>query len=401
MWQRILRWVSGYVYFQGEGGFPEQFLSDVYSLGLHVSDTKREQEFLYGQCPIKEYKKLRKPAKKACLRLKIQKKSGLYFCLFPYRKRWGIPVGLVLGILLLSLLSSRIWIVQVEKENTDLADSVILAAAKDIGVFSGCCIQDIDMEELRLQMLSRLPQAVYVSVNPSGCVARVVVKGKEENPSIQDFHQNFSNLIASVAGTILKTEIYSGQTVVKVGEGVSKGQLLVSGATLSDRGNTYLRRSAGKVIAQTEHTLSVTVPFQETQFLPQGEPIYRPSFRFLCWEIPFFDNSPLAGQFIVETYNRLPRTKTVTLPIGWVDERWYPLTPTVIQYTQPQAIFEAENRLEQQKQRLTAQGITITQQTNKQIQKQSDGVTVTVWLDCEQDIAKEVPLQILDIPARN
>lgn len=393
--------MRGYVYFQGEGGFPAQFLSDAHTLGLHISDTKRENETLYGWCPIREYKALRKPAKKACLRLRILRKSGLYFCLFPYRKRIGIPVGLVLGVLLLFSLSSRIWVVQVEKENTDLKDSVILSAAKDAGIFAGCDIQNIDMEALRLQMLSQLPDAVYVSVNPSGSVARVVVKGKEKQPSIQDFHQNFSNLVASMDGKILKTEVYSGQTMVKAGEGVTKGQLLVSGATFSDRGNTYLRRSAGKVMAETFHTLSAMVPFKETRFLPQGDVILRPFFRFLRWDIPLFDNSPLTGQFAVDAYYRLPRTKTVTLPIGWIDQRWQPLVPTEISFTAEQALFEADSRLAQQKQNLTVQGVKILEQTDKKVESAADGVTVTVTLRCEQDIAKEVPLTILDTPARN
>lgn len=397
VWQRLLRWCKGYVRFRGEGGFPETFLSLAAANGLEVTDTKLQGETLYGWCPANQYKALRSPAKTACMRLRIHKKVGLYFRVFPYRRRWGLPVGMVVGGLLISLLSGRIWVVQVEKENIAVSDTVILQAAAELGVYPGCSLDNVNMEELRLQAFQKLPDAVYVSVNPSGCVARVVVNGKDPTPSIQDFHHNFSNLVASMDGKILNTEIYSGQTVVQPGEGVTKGQLLVSGATHSDRGNTYLRRSFGKVTAETFHTLSATVNFQETTLLPHGKTVMQPFFRFLKWNIPLFDNSPLPVPYRTDVFYRLMGTDAITLPLGFVVHRVTPLAHTKISFTPEQADFEAEKRIAEEKERLTRQGVVIMEETERKIERTENGVTILVTCRCEQDIAREIPLNILEI----
>lgn len=397
VWQRLLRWCRGYVRFRGEGGFPETFLSLAAANGLEVTDTKRQGETLYGWCPANQYKTLRAPAKTACMRLRIEKKAGLYFRLYPYRRRWGLPVGMVIGGLLISLLSGRIWVVQVEKENIDVSDTVILQAAAELGIYPGCSLDNVNMEELRLQAFQKLPDAVYVSVNPSGCVARVVVNGKDPTPSIQDFHQHFSNLVAKMDGKIVSTKIYSGQTVVQPGEGVTKGQLLVSGATQSDRGNTYLRRSFGTVTAETFHTLSATVKLRETHLLPKENPILRPYFRFLKWDIPLFDNSPLVFPYRTDVFHRLMKTDAITLPLGFVIHRVTPLAWAPVTYTPKQADFEAEKRVAAEKDRLVQQGVVIIEETERKFIRTEEGVTLSVTCRCEQDIATEIPLNILEV----
>ncbi len=394
MWLTLLRFFYGYVRFTAEGGFPEQFLSEASKGGLQLTDTSREGERFFASCPAGQYRLLRPLAKRACMRLKIVRKYGIYFKAFPYRKRIGIPIGILLAIVLLWVLSGRIWVVSVQSD-TAVDEAQIRAAAAQSGVFVGCRIKDVNMQLLRIEALSKLENLVYVSVNPSGCVARVAVSTRMPTPDVQYTAKDYSNLVATRDGRIVKTDIYSGKGVVTVGDGVTAGTVLVSGTVDTDKGNLLLRRSKGRIIAETTHTLSVTVPLAETQFLPCGDPVFRPYLRFLGYDVPLFSHTPLVGRYTVNTYLRMPHNGEFFLPIGIVDTRFIPLTETVITHTVKEAGALAVKRLEADIAALTDQGVTVKEETDRKIVQTADRYTLTVTLLCEENIAKEIPLKII------
>lgn len=392
-WLRIWRWLVGYVWFSGEGGFPERLISDAAAAGISLSDSRRRQETLIACCPARDYRRLRPLARRACMRLRVRRKSGLYFRLFPYRKRIGLPVGLLLATLLLFTLSQRIWIVQAEG-NTAVSDGDILSAMETLGVYPGCRIRSLDMEWLRVQALTALPQLSYISVNPSGCVARIAVTERDPTPSIQDFTRNYSNLVAARDGRILSIEVYSGQTAVTVGQGVTGGMLLVGGAVESASGNTVFRRSAGRILAETTRTLTVTVPLEETLLLPDGQTVFRPMCRFLAWDIPLFGSSALTDSYAVTEYQHLPKNGELTLPIGFIHRYYAHLSPTHVLRTADEASLLAEERLQQQKEALSLTGVTLLGESERRVEKTDAALTVTVVCRCEEDIAREVPLAV-------
>ncbi len=394
MWLKWLRFFYGYVQFAAQGGFPERFLSEASAAGLQITDTTRCGERFFAYCPAKQYRLLRPLAKRACLRLKVTKKYGMYFKLFPYRKRIGMPIGLVLAAFLLWTLSGRIWVVTVQSD-VAVDHAQIQAAVAESGVFVGCKIQNIDMQALRIEALSKLENLVYVSVNPSGCVARVAVSTRMPTPTVQYTDKDYSNLVATRDGRIVKTEVYSGKGAVQVGDGVTAGAILVSGTFETDKGNLLLRRSMGRIIAETTHTLTVTVPFTETQFLPQGKIVFRPFLRFLRWEIPLFAHTPLIDRYTVNTYLRMPQNKEFSLPIGIVDTRYISLTETAVTHTLTQARGLAVQRLQEDIAALTADGVAVKQELSRTAQETQTGYTLSVTLLCEENIAKEIPIKII------
>lgn len=394
-WLRLWRFLTGYVWFSGEGGFPERLLTEAAKSNLPLSDSRREGESFFAGCPARDYRRLRPLARRACMRLKIRHKSGLYFRLFPYRKRVGVPVGLTLAVTLLVLLSGRVWVVTAEG-NTTIPDSEILSAMEALGVYPGCRLSSLDMEWLRTEALTRLPQVSYLSVNPTGCVARVAVTERGQTPSIQDFKQNFSNMVAARDGRILSVEVYSGQAAVIAGQGVTKGMLLIGGAVESASGNTVFRRSAGRVIAETTREISITVPFREQKQLPAGDPILRPVFRFLKWDVPLFGHGTLSGDYLVTEYRHLPHNGSFSLPIGLISRYYTPHKMTVLSHSPEAAAALADQRLKEQKDALSSGGVTFLSEQHKTVQKTDRGITLTVTYLCKEDIAREIPLSVTE-----
>ncbi len=393
----VVRYFGGYVWFSAEGGFPARLLSDAAALGLQITHAKREGEMLYAACPAAHYRYLRPIARKACMRLRIYRKRGIYFTLFPYRHRLGFPVGLVCAAILLSILCGRIWVLEVEGDMTPYRQEILEAVGEN-GIYVGCRIDAVDMQTLRLNALSTLEEMVFVSVNPTGCVARITVNERIPTPDITHFGQDISNMVAAREGRVLWMEVYSGRGAVAAGDGVAAGDLLISGAFQSASGNNYLRRAAGRVMAETTHTLSATIPLSEDIPSPTGRVVYRPFLRFLRWDVPLFCNTPLEGTYTVEEYHRFPRGNNLTLPLGLVDKRYIETANVTVHRTEKEATVLAEQALEQQIQQLTASGVTVVRETARTHNTDDTAHTLSVTLLCQEDIAREVPLNVDILP---
>lgn len=390
---------KGYVRFDGEGGFPARLLTEAAAAGLHIRDAVLQGETLQAVCPAAEYARLRPLARRACVRIRIRRKYGLYFHLFPYRKRWGLPVGVVLSALLLYILSGRIWVLQVQSD-TPVDTAAIIRAVEKQGVYVGCKIKNVDMQLLRLQVLSDLENMVFVSVNPSGCVAYITVNPRHPAPSITDFHSDFSNLIAARDGVVISTEIHSGQAAVHAGDGVTAGTLLVSGTVESAAGNLYLRRASGRILAQTTRTLTVCIPLTERRWQPTDAVICRPYLRFLKWDIPLFSATPLDDTYRVTTIHNLADTDTLTLPLGLLQKRFVRLEPHTVTRSETQAQAIAKAALEQQLEALQAAGVRVESELQKDMQTDAENVRLTAQYRCIENIAKEVPLSFVGPPQK-
>ena len=386
---------GNYVWFSGVGGFPATLLSDAAARGLHLFNTRVEGETLYACCPAAQYKYLRPLARRACMRLRITRKRGPYFRLFPYRRRTGIPVGLALAALLLCWLSGRIWIVQVETA-AGIDEQAVLQAVAAQGVYPGCRIDTVDMQLLRLSALSDLQDTVYVSVNPSGCVARVTVNPRSMKPTVNRPTDGCANLVAAQSGRIVALEVYSGQAAVQVGDGVEAGMLLVSGTVEPPSGRVYLRRASGRVIAETTRSLQVTVPLQETVMQSTGKVIFTPYFRFLKWDIPLFSHIPPTQPYREITRFLLPRAGDKTLPIGLIDRRLDLVSPTVITRSAAQAASLAQTRMQLCLGALRAQGVEVLSTQSSVTDCDEKNAVLTVTLLCREDIAIQKPVKIAD-----
>ena len=100
-----------------------------------------------------------------------------------------------------------------------------------------------------------------------------------------------ANLIAAADGQIETVEIYRGNCVVKHGQAVRKGDLLVSGLYDSNVLGYRYTRAAGKVYARTEKSFTVEIPlvYEEKVFEPSK---YREiTLNFFDFSLNIFKNS--------------------------------------------------------------------------------------------------------------
>ena len=77
----IFRFFKNYIDFSAEGTGLEEFLTYCSENGIDIIYPEKQKYKLYGKIFSRDFKKLRKPAKKLGLKIKIVKKNGIYFFL--------------------------------------------------------------------------------------------------------------------------------------------------------------------------------------------------------------------------------------------------------------------------------------------------------------------------------
>lgn len=386
---RLWRWFPGWVRVETEGGYPERLLNAVAQDGISVWGVRCRQEQMRFSCFARDYRLLRGYSRRACVRMRLRYKHGLPFWIHRYRNRKGLLIGLALYAVILTLLSPRIWAIQVVG-NSATSDEEILSVARDMGVRIGARMEDLQIKSLEIMGLNRLPTLAWISVNPSGCVARVEVTERKPTPQVLDLSQP-SNIVAVRDGRIVSMRVVSGQKSVLVGEAVSAGTVLISGRVETDLGEK-LYRSYGEVWAQTQRQITVSVPLTYYPSVPDGFVAFCPTLTFLGWEIPFYAD----GALDESDYRRWEQAhflqaNGLVLPLG-ITNRYYIRTERhKTTRTEAQAAALACERLAAQEKALFTQG---DYEELERTESVDNGVYVlSVKYSCLENIAAEVSIQ--------
>lgn len=178
---RFFRWVLGYVSFTFKGGFFENFITECFSKGIEIRDIARVEDYFFGYCNLKNYKKLHKIARKHGGVVRIKDKYGLPFVLLPLKNRWGFAIGLVAFVFLMSFLSTFIWNVEFVG-NDKVSDTQLRAFLENNNVKSGVMWSSVDRDKVSWDILSEFDEISYAHINRVGTTAVLEVNEITEQP---------------------------------------------------------------------------------------------------------------------------------------------------------------------------------------------------------------------------
>lgn len=265
MLNRVYHWLSGYVEFRVRGDGPRLFTMAA-KRGLGLWGFGRDGDMAVARMKPREYKKLRALCRRCGAAGRLTKKRGLPFQAMRLRRRKGLVIGAVLGALLYWQLSGYIWGVTVSGTEKTLPRQV-LSAARDSGVYVGADREAMRERAPENSIQAMIPELSWVSVNTDGCFAQVAVKEAAPRPEREQVGEA-SNVVAARAGKVVGLEAREGRPEVRLGEAVSAGQVLISGAYQEEPDpwnpqapEPYHRVGAarGSVIAETYREFTVQV----------------------------------------------------------------------------------------------------------------------------------------------
>ena len=248
MVSRFLRWLRGYVVFSAVGKYPERLINIATMSNITILNPVGEKGKITAQVSIEDYRALCAVRKKAMVRLRIIKKTGLPFTLHKNRKRKGLLIGAMLFIVIINVLSMFIWDINIIGNNS-VSEYEMQSCLKDNGVYIGAFKSNINVSSAERNFSLQIGKVGWMSVNILGSTANVQLSESYEVPEIAD-QTTPCNLKATKTGQVLKMDIRAGENYASIGDGVAKGQLLVSGIVkIGDTGKSRFVHSEGEVYA--------------------------------------------------------------------------------------------------------------------------------------------------------
>lgn len=171
-------------------------------------------------------------------------------------------IALLFGIFLSLFLSRVVWDVRVTG-NERLGTDEIVGMLEDVGVGVGSFWAITDTERAEADLLLMSEELAWVQINRRGTVLYVEVREREGGKDgISAPTYASSNIVASRSGVIEEITVKSGFAVVKAGDVVKEGDLLIMGVQSGVGGSEFVR-AEGRVIARSVGEISATANRKE------------------------------------------------------------------------------------------------------------------------------------------
>jgi len=192
------------------------------------------------------------------LKANINARSGLPSLLNRYRRRPGIPLGLIIIALSIYISGLFIWEINLSG-NERVPDEELYMILQKQGIYTGSFIPPLDLDAVHNRIIIENSDIAWISVNIRGTVANVEVREiqKAENKTTGNAP---SNVVAALDGQISAIELYNGQAYVNIGDSVREGQLLISGITTDKHGIERIVHASGRVMAKTNRIITIKIP---------------------------------------------------------------------------------------------------------------------------------------------
>jgi len=377
---KIVNYIKGYITIIIKGVFPERFVNLCVRRGIGLWNAKKiDKSTIQAQMDIRDFHKVHKFHKNSRCRVHIIGKFGLPFIINKYKRRKAFLAGIVIFVLLIALLSRFVWIIQITG-NEKIKSEEIIKYANKVGIRFGMLTSTVDVQEARRQMMTNNENLSFVTVNISGCTVSVDIREREVKREHFD-KAVVSNLVAKKSGVIESTLVRSGNSVVKKGDVVLEGQLLVSGAeNMATKGIKY-SHSDGEIMAKVWYDETVNLPYSVKQKQYTGNE--KSKNRLVIFNK--FINLFIKNKILFEKYDKLSYTKYIQLgngrflPFGVEVNEYKEYTEKTVKLNEK----EAKAYLTEKYDKLCKGSKIINKSFNKQ------GSKLTVTYECIEDIAKE------------
>ena len=393
----FFRWLFGYYEFTIEGKFPERFLNLASRNGINLWNMNGGKNKLKATAKISDKENIIHFAQKSGTTHTIEKEHGLPYLCKTYKYRLGLLAGLVLGAVMCAYLSGFIWNIQINAPK-GINEYEIRKELRELGFYEGIYYKTEDVSRYERLLKLNDDRISWISINIFGTNAVVEISPKQvsdKKDEKEDSQENaVSNLKSNADGTITRIEVQNGTASVKVGDGVRKGQLLVSGIMEYTNGNNVFADSEGKVYAKTATTITLTVPKTYNKITLNKNTVEKQEIEFFGIRLPACVNGSPSGDFYKTTEHYRATLLNNDIPIKLHTENWqgYECTKTTMNSKEAEQLLK--NRLKLYKYFLVNSGENYILSENTKLTEDTKNYCLTVQLEIEKNICEKSYIEV-------
>lgn len=374
----------------------EKFINECKNENIILSSVKYTDDGPICSMSFSDFRSIRHIAKKCGVRLKIIKKNGFGFFVRLHKKRYGFYFGAVLAICILMYLTSCIWVIDIEGNDTT-DESRILEVLGENGIYIGAFRFGHDLSDIKNRSLIKLDSLSWMWVSLDGTRALVDVREKGENVLIHD-KTTPVNLVASWPGIIYDMQVRSGRKIVARGDTVQKGDLLVSGiAGTAAEGNRYIA-STGTVTARTWRTIKDE--YHHTQITEEktGNKHKNTTVNIFGKDLPwkFGGKMKFKNYTVRSEVKNIKLLKNFYLPISFTTETFYEIITKKEILDDNVVISEAVESLTNKIKSMRADDSVTLKRTYSYETLANGNLSIAVTLESLENIAKPVEIEVTD-----
>lgn len=344
----LLKYILGYVKITVEGYYIERFINICTTSKILIWNLKREKGIkLHLNIGIQDYYRAIKIAKKLKCKVKIEKKRGLPFILNRYRKRKIFVISLFVILIALYTSSNYIWNIEIRVEDNMQLDN-ILEDVKMAGLDTGMKKDKINLEEITNKIRLSRDDISWIGIELKGTNAIVKVVKAKEAPEIID-EKDYCNIVAKKSGTITKIIAQNGTALVKPGDEVEEGQVLIQGTMEGKYTGIRYVHSLGEVEAIVKYEKTEKISLKKEENVKTGNKEEKYQIKINNFQINFYKT--LSNFKIYDTIEEEKKFKIFSnlyLPISVCKITNYELEENSKNYTVEEATEIGTQKLEQE-----------------------------------------------------
>ena len=380
----VLNYIFGYLNINVEGYFIERFINMCRNQKILLWGMKRKNSsFISCKIGIKDFKRIRKITKKTKCKVEIKNKKGIPFIFEKYKKRKIFLLMMCIIIGRLIVLSQFVWNIEVKINGSNLKEEDIINTLNENGLYIGERKNNIDVKEIINKVRLNRSDISWIGIEIKGTNAIVKVVEAEKKPEIAN-EDDYCNIVSNKEGKILKITANNGTAMVKPGDVVKEGSLLIAGWIEGKYTGTRFVRADGNVEANVWYTETGEVSLEEKSIEKTGNTEKKYALKINNFRINLYKKlSNFEKYDTIYTSKKIKIFSNFYLPVELIECNNFEIQEKNVKYSVDEAKNEAKKRAEEK--------------LNTQVENKDNIKNVIVNYEVEKDKVKaEVTYEVFE-----
>ncbi len=312
----LLNYILGYINIEIEGYYIEKFINMCNNKKIALWNLKREKTtILNTNIGIADFKEIRNILRKTKCRVKIKNKKGLPFIFNKYKKRKIFLFLLAICIVTIIILSKFIWNIEIIGCN-NIDKNEIMQILEETNLKIGTLKSKTNSKDIINKIRLERNDIAWVGIDINGTNAIVEIVEADQKPNIIN-EEEYCNLVANKDGIISKVNAANGTPLVKEGDVVKKGDVLVAGWLEGKYTGTRYVHATGSVEARVWYSQKEKISLKQLKKEYTGKVENKYSLNINNFKINLYKRlSKFEKYDTIEEYKKLQLFSDFYLPFG-------------------------------------------------------------------------------------
>lgn len=264
-----------------EGLNIEKLIQQAGKVGIQLQDVKRvSPRKLRCIMMEKDLEQLKAITEAGGWRMQTGRRIGAARAYDLMKKRVLLVAGLLVITVLLFAATTYVWHVEILDAGSYEAD--LHAYLQEMGVKPLVTKQSIQVDEIRNALEWRYPEAAWIEVGWRGTTLQVrMIQGRAAGETLDG--AGACDLIAERDGIVTEIIPVAGTPMVKPGQIIRKGEVLIKGEERTEKGGTIPVAARGRVMARVWDAAAAKMSIMETETIYTGR-----THTVVQLELPWF-----------------------------------------------------------------------------------------------------------------